>query len=284
MRSKGTCSVGGCERVKVAHGFCALHYARWRATGNPHLTLRQWQTQQPKPLCSVKGCASAARTKGMCGKHYTAQRRVTAPPCAVEGCKGRGLSLEGWCPTHTYRWNKHQSLDRPTTYHRNKGTVCGREGCTLEAISKGMCKAHAFARWQRANGERINAYNRAWSKANWHKIAPVHAAYKEAGGTELRAKQRWWSMKSKYNVTQAQYEAMLDSQGGGCAICRNPAGVGRALGLDHDHTCCGENRSCGKCIRGLLCSACNQAIGMMRDDPALLRAAADYLERQFADH
>ena len=52
----------------------------------------------------------------------------------------------------------------------------------------------------------------------------------------------------------------------------------RHLDIDHDHRCCGGDKICGKCVRGLLCSACNLSIGKMQDDPNLLRKAADYLE------
>ena len=39
-----------------------------------------------------------------------------------------------------------------------------------------------------------------------------------------------------------------------------------------------SRRSCGKCIRGLLCKSCNHALGYMKDNPDVLRAAADYVE------
>lgn len=62
----------------------------------------------------------------------------------------------------------------------------------------------------------------------------------------------------------------------GCAIC----GSHENLHIDHDHTCCPE-RSCGKCIRGVLCAGCNHGLGKFRDRPELLEAAADYLRSDF---
>ena len=85
---------------------------------------------------------------------------------------------------------------------------------------------------------------------------------------------------AKHNMTLEQYEAMLESQGGGCAF--NPSHPPRDTGyycVDHDHACCPGDTSCGKCIRGLLCSKCNSMLGLGDDDPATLRAGADYLER-----
>jgi hypothetical protein len=58
----------------------------------------------------------------------------------------------------------------------------------------------------------------------------------------------------------ADYGAMLEAQGGGCAICgRKDSGNPRttALHVDHDHMCCPGQRSCGKCIQGILCHVCN---------------------------
>lgn len=80
-----------------------------------------------------------------------------------------------------------------------------------------------------------------------------------------------------YGITAAQYDAMLERQGGGCAICGEQCTSGRRLAIDHDHTCCPGDKTCGKCVRGLLCGPCNQGIGKLKDSPRLLIAAASYL-------
>lgn len=84
-------------------------------------------------------------------------------------------------------------------------------------------------------------------------------------------------LRRKYGLSIEQYEALLAQQEGGCAVCGG-LNRGRHLEVDHDHACCPGDTSCGGCVRGLLCGPCNKAIGQLRDDAALLRAAADYLE------
>jgi len=80
-------------------------------------------------------------------------------------------------------------------------------------------------------------------------------------------------MLRTYGLTRDQYEAMLDAQGGVCALCKRPARKigGFILDVDHDHVT-------GK-VRSLLCRLCNIGIGHFHEDPTLLRAAAEYLEK-----
>lgn len=85
-------------------------------------------------------------------------------------------------------------------------------------------------------------------------------------------------LKRHYAMSLDQYNEILQRQGGTCIICFQTCKTGRSLSTDHDHACCPGSKSCGKCIRGLLCRGCNLAIGYMEDDPDRLRAAADYLE------
>jgi hypothetical protein len=83
-------------------------------------------------------------------------------------------------------------------------------------------------------------------------------------------------VQEKYGMKPEEFLAMCVAQNGGCAICGESAvsarnGRAKYLCVDHCH-------ETGK-VRGLLCGPCNLAIGNMRDNPALLRLAASYLER-----
>jgi hypothetical protein len=83
-----------------------------------------------------------------------------------------------------------------------------------------------------------------------------------------------------YGLPDGFYEALYEAQGGRCAWCNHAMGKAKRLAVDHDHSCCPGSTSCGKCARGLLCSACNQFLGFqMRDDPEAIRRGARYLER-----
>lgn len=82
---------------------------------------------------------------------------------------------------------------------------------------------------------------------------------------------------SKWRMTEQDFKDKLESQGFACAICGNPDSR-QALCVDHDHACCSsKQKSCGKCIRSLLCSDCNLGLGRFYDNPDLLYRAVDYI-------
>lgn len=90
----------------------------------------------------------------------------------------------------------------------------------------------------------------------------------------------------KYGLTPEEFDARWEAQGRCCAICgtaelgqRNTGDGPRRPSVDHDHSCCPGQRTCGNCLRDLLCMNCNLGIGNFQEDPAVLRAAAEYLER-----
>ncbi len=60
-------------------------------------------------------------------------------------------------------------------------------------------------------------------------------------------------------MTENEYWELYEYQDGHCALC--PAnGKTKHLSVDHDHQCCPEPPTCGKCTRGLLCGPCNQMV------------------------
>lgn len=73
------------------------------------------------------------------------------------------------------------------------------------------------------------------------------------------------NLRTKYRLTLEQYDVMLAAQDGHCAVCPALPGKQR-LHVDHDHRCCPGKKTCGKCIRGLLCYPCNGKLGLLESD------------------
>ena len=79
------------------------------------------------------------------------------------------------------------------------------------------------------------------------------------------------NLKARYNISLEVYNNMLTNQGNTCKICGiNSCKTGKSFAVDHCHT---TNK-----IRGLLCSNCNTALGLMNDDIARMKKAIYYLK------
>ncbi|WP_084481783.1 endonuclease VII domain-containing protein [Nocardia grenadensis] len=79
-----------------------------------------------------------------------------------------------------------------------------------------------------------------------------------------------------YGMAPGEYQRLYEFQGGRCYMCpRN--GRTKKLAVDHDHSCCPETPTCGRCNRGLLCSDCNQLLGRTGDNPEFFHRGATYL-------
>ena len=88
-----------------------------------------------------------------------------------------------------------------------------------------------------------------------------------------------WKGYEYHNLTKANYEQLLDSQDNRCAICHTEIRTVKIhMSVDHDHNCCPGQRSCGKCIRGLLCRSCNAGLGFFKDNVGILLGAIRYLQ------
>ena len=90
--------------------------------------------------------------------------------------------------------------------------------------------------------------------------------------------------KCAYKITEDTYQGLLIEQQHKCCICKAAFIDGKgnkhkhATCIDHDHACCAGQKSCGKCIRGLICRGCNMMLGSANDNIQTLRNAIQYLE------
>jgi len=87
--------------------------------------------------------------------------------------------------------------------------------------------------------------------------------------SKLNNRKTW--LKQKYKITINEYEVILKSQDGLCAICKKKETQKNFLSIDHCHI---SNK-----IRGLLCSGCNKALGFINDDIRILKSMIEYLSK-----
>ena len=142
------------------------------------------------------------------------------------------------------------------------GNPSGRGGTRPE------CKECTRARrkaWYAENRNREIDRVRVWQLENPEKVHATMERFVGAGKRKLSNRKS--HLKRKYGLTLEEFDELLASQGGGCAICGRPD----ADNVDHDH-------DTGR-VRGILCFKCNVAVGQMDDDGDRLIAAAAYLAR-----
>ena len=86
------------------------------------------------------------------------------------------------------------------------------------------------------------------------------------------------SLRIRYGLSLNQFDSLLAAQGAACAVCHTTEPGPRGWCVDHDHACCHESaRSCGDCVRGILCGPCNTGLGHFGDDADRLMQAVAYL-------
>ena len=105
----------------------------------------------------------------------------------------------------------------------------------------------------------------AGSRSGWSAYCkPCHNARGKASKDKIGGS-RTYHLKRRYGISAAEADLMLEAQDGLCAICK----AAPAVHVDHDH-------ATGQ-VRALLCFNCNGGLGQFKDDPAVLRAAAEYV-------
>lgn len=117
-----------------------------------------------------------------------------------------------------------------------------------------------------ACGEGAKIWSGGNQKMRWRCAAQL-AAQAERRKAADPSLQRLRKLRSRGVVVGAQQlRALEDEANGHCQLC----GKASRLFVDHCH-------ATGN-VRGLLCTTCNTGLGVFKDDPIRIMAAAEYLE------
>lgn len=151
--------------------------------------------------------------------------------------------------------------------------VCAFEGCPTKAHTRGLCHAH-YNQWRKTGQlSAVNSHNhvrdglkvcrrclvRLPVDAFGKKLKYVTEMCKPCRGIDIRCK--------AYGLTR---DEVIDLMKRSCDVCGVRA-TGKEQHIDHCHE---EGH-----VRGVLCSNCNTALGLVKDDVEVLRGLIAYLER-----
>lgn len=228
------------------------------------------------------------------------------------GCTecGEKVFARKLCQKHYWRWR------RGGTFERQRGVNtewCTKEGCKKRAHAKTLCSQHyqqslgpMRTLWGNLRSRSPGEYPPEWDdmsafitavgerpgdKYQLRRPNPLqpwgpdnfawHPPVRHSGGTGLTADmavyQLAWKYLRQFGLTDEDIKRMEAEQNGLCPICTLPlrrinpdTGKPIKVCLDHDHNT--------GVARSLVDDACNKGLGSFRDDPVVLRRAADYIE------
>lgn len=199
--------------------------------------------------------------------------------CKVEGCEDPVRCRE-LCRKHYARWLRHgdplggKNIFRDDPQLLTSGKKTCRSCCKIRDLTDfrdDQRSYDGYAHWcrpcqtsdRRDRRQADPEAARAVEREHYRKTRDRHADLK---------------FRATYGITKAERDEIEERQCGQCASCgKPPSGKGhtKKLFVDHCH-------SSGR-VRGLLCHPCNVALGLLRDDPAVIQALLRYAERGESD-
>jgi hypothetical protein len=227
--------------------------------------------------CTRAGCGRPEYARGLCTADYQRARYhgelPDAPPKTCEHC---GATFTSRNRNTRYCSKAHADAARQARARADQPAAqC--EGCS-KPLPADRDRRMRFCSRQCREDHRNAALREARLAAKAGRICrgcqgpvpPERPAFAVYCSDECKSLAR---RHESYGLTKAELAVLL-AQHERCAICGTDDWGRKGPQVDHCH-------KTGR-VRGVLCGNCNPGLGRFRDDPALLRAAADYLERTTA--
>lgn len=161
--------------------------------------------------------------------------------CSVDDCDRTRVTASGLCNMHRMRLRQNGAVGEPT--QRWNLVVDGHKYCK-------MCeRTLSVESFGRKPNDVVHTY--------CSECYPVYIKYR--------------NILIKFKLTKMEYD---DLTANGCSVC----GDNFRLSVDHDHSCCSGIKSCGNCIRGVLCMRHNLLLGNAQDSISELETMITYLK------
>lgn len=218
-----------------------------------------------RKYCSP-GCrraANAAQTR----ERHGYQERQPRGRCSVEGCDRRHFGL-GYCNLHYHRWRTTGDTGA-VGYVIGLQEFCSVPDCVRPHKARGYCASH----WRRFMDTGVAPTTPITPKPRGQNAGPCLRPNCDRVSRGSGYCPRHYARMRKfleYGLSGwDEWDEFWTRSGGLCEICRTVLDT-ETNHFDHDHKTMKP--------RGLLCRGCNHGLGHFQDDPARLRAAAEYLE------
>lgn len=144
-----------------------------------------------------------------------------------------------------YKCTRCKVIKAASEFHPDKRKISGRQSWCKQCMAFNS-KRH-YHRDPKAQVEKA----KQWARENPDRRAAI------------KRRQRF----AQYGITEQDFHVIVESQSGGCAICKRSD---ESLVVDHCHKT--------GAVRGALCQRCNKGIGLLQDDAEILLCASKYLE------
>lgn len=310
-REQRICRLDGCRRIHYCGGYCAPHYRRARKTGDPG-------TVEVKSRHEVWAAGATEGTCWSCGEtkpaddFYTRSNDPAHPKYGLRFAQCKNCvraDIQGWRDANPeihrerkigYQLKRKYGIDRDQydallAAQGGGCAICGREPAPdgkrphvdhdhqTGAVRGILCGCCNSAIGQFREDVRLMAQAAKYLRSrppSGSSRSPKPVA--EADVLKLIREKPWLSCTPRrrselwhlYRLRESDLQQLVASQCGQCLICQAEI-TSENLTVDHNH-------DTGR-VRGILCGRCNRSIGLLQDDPAVIRSAIRYLNRRRAD-
>lgn len=299
------CLAESCNKSAVSSGYCNIHYQRLRRWGNTQgkqivcviCSKTTIQRSGRQKTCSAK-CSQQLkqdRLKEFRSRQPTVRQRIRCTECdSFFLAKTNQITCSSECRAR--RLAKYEASRAEERRRKPKPQICSWCDKTFIPLSHAKtcspeCRVKYTQAKRGAKGKELRKRTCVVCGGNFkvgalnnktltcsadcrskRAIQNQQASYERSKDRRRGSVLRSANLKRRFQITEADYTAMLEAQSGRCAICgTSKPGTSGVFAVDHDH-------ETGQ-VRGLLCRSCNVGIGNLKDKADLLRSAIAYLER-----